>query len=70
MIHDLLRQSISIDHNQLCLTVPYIVIANYITSLPHNSVADATQFMIMESFGIRSTKKPELIVVSAILGLK
>lgn len=47
-------------------TLPYLVILNFVSSLPRWNLTNGTQFLIMESFGFYSGKTPRVVFRSEI----
>lgn len=47
-------------------TMPYLVILNFVASLPRWPLADGTQFLIMESFGFVSNRTPRVVFRSEV----
>lgn len=47
-------------------TMPYLVILNFVSSLPRWNLSDGTQFLIMESFGFYSDRTPRAVFRSEI----
>lgn len=45
------------------VSIPYLLLLNYITSLPHSLAADSTQFMVMEHEGYHESPDPSRVLM-------
>ena len=45
------------------VSIPYLLLLNYITSLPHSMAAEATQFMILENDGFIESANPSRVLM-------
>jgi len=60
-VQTLIRSSKEMTPAQYKTSICYIALVNFISSLPRNEESKATQFMIMESYGHYSEKKPRML---------
>lgn len=54
------------DDNALILSIPYLLLLNYVTSLARPSMSRARQFVIFQSHGFFPTKEPDLLIRSGL----
>ena len=52
--------------SSLKTTIPYLAILNHVTSLRRTAASEATQFVIVESFGHFPDKPPRLVMQSEV----
>lgn len=60
-VSSLITLSKDLKDNEYKTTLPYIALLNFIASIPRGNTATATQFMIMESYGHFTERKPVVI---------
>jgi hypothetical protein len=53
----------------LAVSAPYIVLVNAVNGLPHSRIAQATQFLILQTHGYHAAREPEVAVVSSVHSL-
>src|SRR5215212_5280136 len=67
IVSSLIRLSGQIETDELIVTVPYILILNFVTSRLHSLGADATQFMVLEHSGFSNEpERSRVLVMSGI----
>lgn len=49
---------------RLLVSVSYIVLLNYVMSLPYSNLSDFRQFLIAKTFGYYTSQEPEIVFVS------
>ena len=60
----LLETMRSIKDKSFLLTMPYLVVLNFIMTMPKNQLGEQRQFMITSTFGYNSAKEPEILFIS------
>ena len=45
-------------------TLPYIALMNYVSSIPRSHMSEATQFMVLDTYGHITAEEPRLVVRS------
>lgn len=63
-VQALIQLSRDIEPQGLKTTLPYIIILNFVASLPRTPLSRATQFLVMESFGYVAAAPPLVVVQS------
>ena len=66
LVSDLMQHQRVHDETSIQLTVPYLMLLNYVTHLPRSADWTHTQFMIMSSPGAHSKEAPTPLVVSGV----
>jgi hypothetical protein len=59
----LVQLAVSPSASVIPVSIPYLLLLNYITSLPHSLAAQATQFMIMEHDGFHNSPERSRVVM-------
>ncbi len=64
VVRGLVRLAQDKSRKDFCLTLPYLAILNYVSSLPRNDRSVRTQFMILMSHGFLSEQDPQFVFMS------
>ncbi|HTS31809.1 MAG TPA: hypothetical protein VMH81_38330 [Bryobacteraceae bacterium] len=65
-VRGLVRSAAAMHESGLKTTLGYLAILNYVASLPRTSASEATQFVIVETFGHFPVKEPRLVMQSEV----
>lgn len=68
-ISELKIRSAYTDQKSLQVSVPYLALLNFVSSLFHEEGANATQYLVAESTGIDLTEEPSMVFLSNLHGL-
>jgi len=69
VVRGLLRLAQDKSLRDYSLTLPYLVILNYVSSIPRPETSVQTQFMILKSEGFLSNEDPQFLFLSNVHGL-
>ncbi|HEX3582819.1 MAG TPA: hypothetical protein VH087_13715 [Thermoanaerobaculia bacterium] len=60
----LLRFARTMEPSGLKTTLPYIALINFISAIPRSHLSEATQFMVLDSYGYITDAEPKMVVRS------
>lgn len=66
VVRGLVRLAQDKSRKDFSLTLPYLAILNYVSSLPRTQRPAETQFMILMSHGFYSSQEPRLVFMSSV----
>jgi hypothetical protein len=63
-LHLLQLQAAKLKREQVCLSMPYLVLINYIAALPRANFSASTQFAVARSWGHYGRAEPDIVFLS------